>query len=70
MASWYGKCVRIEKIKSIGALRSRWNHDLDKDFRKEHVDNADASKTKDNDILLACVDEDGNEITYDSAVRK
>lgn len=54
----------------MGALRSRWNHDLDKDFRKEHVDNADASKTKDNDILLACVDEDGNEITYDSAVRK
>ena len=63
-------CVRIEKIKSMGTLRSRWNHDLDKDFRKEHVDNADASKTKDNDILLACVDEDGNEITYDSAVRK
>lgn len=59
-------CVQIKKIKSMGTLSSRWNHDLDKDFRKEHVDNADASKNKANAILLACVDE----ITYNSAVRK
>ena len=44
-------CVHINKIKSMGTLKSRWNHDINKQFRKEHVSNADADRYSDDDIL-------------------
>lgn len=52
--------VHINKIKNYGALKSRWNHDLNTEFRKQHVANADPDRNNDNDILIACTDEDGN----------
>lgn len=61
--------VHINKIKNYGALKSRWNHDLNTEFRKQHVANADPDRNKDNDILVACTDEDGNEISYEKAVK-
>ena len=62
--------VRIEKIKNMGKLRARWNHDINKEFRKEHVSNADSSRIDSNDILVSCTDDDGFEISYDVAVKK
>ena len=61
--------VHINKIKNYGALKSRWNHDLNTEFRKQHVANADPDRNNDNDILVACTDEDGNEISYEKAVK-
>lgn len=61
--------VRIEKIKNMGTLKARWNHDINKEFRKEHVSNADSSKIDSNDILVPCTDDDGFEISYDVAVK-
>lgn len=62
-------CVHINKIKSMGTLKSRWNHDLNEQFRKEHVNNADSDRYKDNDILYSCTDERGFAISYDKAVK-
>lgn len=62
-------CIHIDKIKSMGTLKSRWNHDINEQFRKEHVNNADAEKYDANDILQACTDEEGMEISYDKAVK-
>lgn len=64
------KCfVGIDKIKSMGTLKARWNHDINEDFRKEHVDNADSELYEDNDILQMCLDENGNTTSYDKAVK-
>lgn len=63
-------CVLINKITSMGTLKSRWNHDINVTFRQEHVTNADPSQTNQNDILLSCHDENNNEISYDEAVKE
>lgn len=62
-------CVVIDKIKSMGTLKARWNHDINEQFRKEHVLNADENLYGQNDILVACEDENGVELSYDEAVR-
>lgn len=62
-------CVHINKIKSMGTLKSRWNHDINEQFRKEHVNNADSDRYADNDVLHACTNDEGLEISYDKAVK-
>lgn len=62
--------VHINKIKTYGTLKSRWNHDLNVGFRMQHVDNADPEKNSDNDILVTCTDDEGNELSYERAVKK
>lgn len=62
--------IHIKKINNFGALKARWNHDMNKSFRREHVDNADPERFDDNDVLILCSDEDGNEMSYEKAVKK
>lgn len=62
------KCfMRIEKIKTYGALTARYNHD----YRIADVDNADPERKGKNEILFALPkDADGNTMGYYEAWQK
>ena len=59
-------CIRINKIKSIGTMTSRYNHD----YRVAKVDNANPDLITENDFLIPIQDENGESMTYKTGFQK